>query len=139
MQSIDDKSDGSWRPGPGTIYPMLRTLAREGLALPAKHAEKHGERGSLSYSITRKGKHELQEMQNLILNQGTRKVGMMEIVGYILPASSVVKLFQYHFRAELDLLIQKIMELPRRERESAYKEIHSQIESQLAMLLSSLK
>ncbi|HKW05478.1 MAG TPA: PadR family transcriptional regulator [Nitrososphaerales archaeon] len=139
MQSIVDKSEGSWRPGPGTIYPTLRTLAREGLVLPTKHVEKHGERSSFSYSITSKGKHELAELQNLILTQGTRKVGMMEIFGYVLPASSVVKIFHYHFRGELELLIQKIMELPRQERESAYEEIHSLIESQFAVLRSRLK
>ena len=31
MRTIEDKTEGAWRPGPGTVYPLLRSLLKEGL------------------------------------------------------------------------------------------------------------
>ena len=32
IQRLEDKTEGSWRPSPGSVYPMLQLLADEGLA-----------------------------------------------------------------------------------------------------------
>ncbi|MGH9919595.1 MAG: PadR family transcriptional regulator, partial [Nitrososphaerales archaeon] len=29
MRTIEDKTEGAWRPGPGTVYPLLRSLVKE--------------------------------------------------------------------------------------------------------------
>jgi DNA-binding PadR family transcriptional regulator len=32
IQRLEDKTEGGWRPSPGSVYPMLQLLADEGLA-----------------------------------------------------------------------------------------------------------
>src|SRR5918997_3263983 len=34
MQEIEERSDGAWRPSPGSIYPALQQLEDEGLVRP---------------------------------------------------------------------------------------------------------
>src|SRR3954449_9238200 len=41
IQRLEDKTDGSWRPSPGSVYPMLQLLADEGLA---RSVERDGKR-----------------------------------------------------------------------------------------------
>lgn len=36
MQEIEQRSDGAWRPSPGSIYPALQQLEDEGLIAPAE-------------------------------------------------------------------------------------------------------
>src|SRR5688572_9207401 len=46
IQEIDDRSGGSWKPSPGSVYPTLQLLADEGLI---KAEESNGRK---TYSIT---------------------------------------------------------------------------------------
>ena len=41
IQRLEDKTEGSWRPSPGSVYPMLQLLADEGLA---QSVERDGKR-----------------------------------------------------------------------------------------------
>jgi DNA-binding PadR family transcriptional regulator len=36
MQAIEDRSDGAWRPSPGSVYPTLQQLEDEGLVAAAQ-------------------------------------------------------------------------------------------------------
>src|ERR1700675_973086 len=60
MQTIAERTEGAWRPGPGTIYPLLKSMVREGLVEPLGSGK---EKGSVTYSVTEKGTEELEEMQ----------------------------------------------------------------------------
>jgi DNA-binding PadR family transcriptional regulator len=53
MQTIEERSDGRWRPSPGSVYPTLSQLEDEGLV----HAS-DGENGKL-YEITDAGREHL--------------------------------------------------------------------------------
>ena len=55
MQRLEDKTDGSWRPSPGSVYPMLQLLADEGLA---QSVERDGKR---VYELTDAGRAETQQ------------------------------------------------------------------------------
>ena len=55
MQRLEDKTDGSWRPSPGSVYPMLQLLADEGLA---RSVERDGKR---VYELTDAGRAETQQ------------------------------------------------------------------------------
>lgn len=50
IQEIDDRSGGSWKPSPGSVYPTLQLLADEGLIL----AEESN--GRKTYSLTAEGR-----------------------------------------------------------------------------------
>jgi DNA-binding PadR family transcriptional regulator len=52
MQRIEDKSDGAWRPSPGSVYPSLQLLEDEGLVVSS---ERDGKR---VYEITDAGREE---------------------------------------------------------------------------------
>ena len=52
MQRLEDKTDGSWRPSPGSVYPMLQLLADEGLA---QSVERDGKR---VYELTDAGREQ---------------------------------------------------------------------------------
>ena len=52
IQRLEDKTDGSWRPSPGSVYPMLQLLADEGLA---QSVERDGKR---VYELTDAGRAE---------------------------------------------------------------------------------
>jgi DNA-binding PadR family transcriptional regulator len=50
IQEIDERSDGAWKPSPGSVYPTLQLLADEGL-ISAKESN-----GRKSYSLTDAGR-----------------------------------------------------------------------------------
>lgn len=52
IHEIEKRSNGSWKPSPGSVYPTLQMLADEGLLL-AKEAD-----GRKTYSLTDTGKEE---------------------------------------------------------------------------------
>ncbi|MDW4571599.1 PadR family transcriptional regulator [Microbacterium sp. M3] len=52
IQEIETRSDGAWKPSPGSVYPTLQMLADEGLIV----AEESG--GKKTYSLTEAGRAE---------------------------------------------------------------------------------
>ena len=137
MQSINEKTKGAWRPGPGTIYPLLRRLAKEGLTKPVVSRSK--DRESVPYSITEKGKLELEEMQRSLISHGAEGSGMMRFFAELLPPSYFVSFFLRHFPEECDVFSEKVARLPSSERDAALKEMEgmcgrhlSWVESQLS-------
>ena len=50
MQEIEERSDGEWRPSPGSVYPTLQQLEDEGLIRPRDEA------GRKSYELTDEAK-----------------------------------------------------------------------------------
>jgi DNA-binding PadR family transcriptional regulator len=50
IQEIEERSDGSWKPSPGSVYPTLQLLADEGI-ISAKESN-----GRKTYSLTDEGR-----------------------------------------------------------------------------------
>jgi DNA-binding PadR family transcriptional regulator len=55
MQAIEERSDGAWRPSPGSVYPTLQQLEDEGLVATA---EREGQR---VFEITDAGRKQVAE------------------------------------------------------------------------------
>jgi DNA-binding PadR family transcriptional regulator len=55
IQRLEDKTEGGWRPSPGSVYPMLQLLADEGLA---GTTELDGKR---VYELTAEGRAEAEQ------------------------------------------------------------------------------
>jgi DNA-binding PadR family transcriptional regulator len=55
MQEIERRSDGMWRPSPGSVYPALQQLEDEGLV----QAEEHG--GRRRFALTDAGRAHVEE------------------------------------------------------------------------------
>lgn len=54
IREIEKRSDGAWKPSPGSVYPTLQLLADEGL-IYAQEAD-----GKKTYSLTEKGTDEVE-------------------------------------------------------------------------------
>ncbi|MEH6780065.1 MAG: PadR family transcriptional regulator [Rhodoglobus sp.] len=54
IREIDKRSNGAWKPSPGSVYPTLQLLADEGLI------EAHEAEGKKTYTLTEKGHTEAQ-------------------------------------------------------------------------------
>ena len=59
LREIEELTKGAWVPSKGTIYPMLRQLADEGIIAP----KETGARGKTIYALTENGEIALREMK----------------------------------------------------------------------------
>jgi DNA-binding PadR family transcriptional regulator len=57
MQGLEERSDGRWRPSPGSVYPALQQLEDEGLI---HSVQSEGESGR-AFELTDKGREHLAE------------------------------------------------------------------------------
>jgi len=57
MQGLEQRSDGHWRPSPGSVYPALSQLEDEGLI---RSVQREGETGR-TFELTDAGREQLQE------------------------------------------------------------------------------
>jgi DNA-binding PadR family transcriptional regulator len=66
IQDIDSKTEGGWRPGAGSLYPILKKLVSEGLIIA--EAEPSGEATRRVYRITPKGVESLAHAKEMFVN-----------------------------------------------------------------------
>jgi DNA-binding PadR family transcriptional regulator len=136
MQHINEKTQGAWRPGPGTIYPLLKTMSKEGLIKPLGQG---GREDSVAYSITAKGKGALDDMQREMVRRGSEGQAMMGLVGELFPPAHYTSFFTSHYRAEHALFAEKVVMLSRPERDLVLKEVELILERQLAWIKHQLQ
>src|SRR3981081_2109845 len=94
----EDKTEGAWRPGPGTVYPLLRSLVKEGLLEKVDSSEGGA---IVKYSVTKKGKQELEEMQKSLASAGKRERVMIRLFADLLPAEARPAAFLTRVRANM--------------------------------------
>jgi DNA-binding PadR family transcriptional regulator len=135
MRHIHERTQGSWRPGPGTVYPMLKTMAREGLI---KALDRGGREDSVAYSVTAKGRSELDDMQREMVRRGSEGQAMMGLVGELFPPAHFTTFFKSHFGKELELFAEKAIQLPKDEQELLLKEVELVLERHLAWIRNQL-
>lgn len=65
MNAIQKMSAGTWKPSPGSVYPLLKKLEKDGLI----HGEWVSGRAAATriYSVTKKGRMKLPEIQQQLL------------------------------------------------------------------------
>ena len=66
IQDIDSKTEGGWRPGAGSLYPILKKLVSEGLI--KAEPELSGEATRRVYDITPKGVESLARAKEMFAN-----------------------------------------------------------------------
>lgn len=135
MRTIEEKTEGAWRPGPGTVYPLLRSLLKEGL-LERTGLPQDGV--TVKYSVTKKGKQELEEMQRTLASAGRRERVMVRLFADLLPAEAWVSAFVNRGREIFDVFEEKVFQIPRPQREVMLKEARMMLESNMAWVDSQL-
>jgi DNA-binding PadR family transcriptional regulator len=135
MQNIEESTDGAWRPGPGTIYPLLKSLVDERLVRPSHGT---GKAVTVSYLITDAGESELAKMRRSMVSFGRKEQFIMHLVSDLMPAEAMVSILLSRSRDATEFLRGKIAELPEPARTEALREVELLAESQLGWARSKL-
>ncbi|MDG6929017.1 MAG: helix-turn-helix transcriptional regulator [Nitrososphaerota archaeon] len=77
LKEIESRTEGDWKPGAGSIYPILRKLVSEGY-IEAEEARSGGT-GQRVYHITGRGLRHMKEAKESFLKAGKRWVSMRKI------------------------------------------------------------
>ena len=135
IRDIDVKTEGAWRPGPGTIYPLLRSLESEGLTEGS--GEKAGPAGKL-YALSPKGRHELERMRNTIAAMGSKERVLFALFSDIIPGRIYVPMMVKRMREGMEVFRSKVREMPEPDKEATLKELRLVMESQTGWIDSEL-
>lgn len=136
MRTIEDKTEGAWRPGPGTVYPLLRSLVKEGLLEKAGSPEAGT---TVKYSVSKKGKQELEEMQRTLASAGKRERVMIRLFADLLPADVWASAFVNRGREIFDVFQEKISQIPQPQREAMLREARLMLNSNIEWVESQLR
>jgi len=132
LQDIDSKTSGAWRPGAGSVYPILKKLVASGYIQVEKAAP--GEDRKV-YSITQKGAECLKEDEKMFLNSGQKWMAMRGLFIELIQPEHVMRFMgdgtKAQFEMTQDLLESKSKEIPPKDLEFALKEYALNLEQQL--------
>jgi DNA-binding PadR family transcriptional regulator len=136
-QAIEEKTEGAWRPAPGSIYPMLRKLVEEGLIrinTPSK--TKSSETAQRVYEITPAGANCLKEGKSMFAGAGQRWSSMRRIFMDLMDPEQVSGLLvqgsKQQFQITQELIDSKISSLSQNDAEFTLREYALNLERQLS-------
>ncbi|MDA4136392.1 MAG: PadR family transcriptional regulator [Thaumarchaeota archaeon] len=136
MRTIEDKTEGAWRPGPGTVYPLLRSLVKEDLLERVGSAETST---TVKYSVTKKGRQELEEMQRTLASAGKRERVMIRLFADLLPAEVWASAFVNRGREIFDVFQEKISQIPQPQRNAMLREARMMLDGNISWVDSQLR
>jgi DNA-binding PadR family transcriptional regulator len=136
MRMIEDKTEGAWRPGPGTVYPLLRSLVKESLLEKADSSQAGS---TVKYSVTKKGKQELEEMQRTLASAGKRERVMIRLFADLLPAEAWATAFVNRGREIFDVFQERVSQIPQPQREATLREARTMLDSNISWIDSQLR
>ena len=140
LQDIDSKTEGAWRPGPGSIYPMLKKLETDGMI---KSDSKRGiATEQRIYHITPTGEKKLQETKEMFANAGKKWGSMARIFMEMIDPKDLGKFFvdgsRQQFQIAQETLESKLGVVPPLEAKFILKEYSLNLERQLTWAQSFL-
>jgi DNA-binding PadR family transcriptional regulator len=135
MQKIEDRTQGSWRPGAGTMYPLLKNMVTEGLA---KHSGERGKGSTKQYLLTPKGRRELDQMRHLMAGKGRRVEVMGKLFSDLVPGKVFVPMMINRYREGAEVIRQKFGEIPEPERDLTLRELRLVLEAQIRWIDSEI-
>lgn len=136
MRTIEDKTEGAWRPGPGTVYPLLRSLVKEGLLERSGSTE---DGATVKYSVTKKGEQELEEMQRSLASAGKKERVMIRLFADLLPPEVWASAFMNRGREIFDVFQEKISQIPQPQRDTMLREARSMFDANISWVDSQLQ
>jgi DNA-binding PadR family transcriptional regulator len=140
LQDIDSKTSGAWRPGAGSIYPILKKLVANGY-IKADEGAKGVDRKV--YSITPKGMESLKEDEKMFLNSGQKWMAMRGLFIELIQPEHLMRFMSDGTKAQFELTQEIIetrsKEMPARDLEFILKEYSLNLERQLEWANRTLK
>lgn len=102
MREIEDKTEGAWHPGPGTVYPTLQRLARQGYVRARK---KSGDGPiQVSYEITPAGLRNIANAKKAMESSGERMRMMSSLFIDLMEPDDLVKFASNSFELQTELM-----------------------------------
>ncbi len=142
LQEIDAKTEGAWRPGAGSIYPILKKLLESGYI---QSDQKEGADRRI-YSITTKGLETLKEDEKMFLFSGQKWMAMRRLFIELIEPDQLVRFLSDGTRGQFEIAQEiirtKSKEIQPKDLEYLLKEYILTLERQLdwaAQTLAELK
>jgi DNA-binding PadR family transcriptional regulator len=135
-QLIEEKTQGAWRPGAGSVYPTLKKLEKEGLIrVSPSPKSRSSETSQRTYEITPLGLECLKEGKDILANAG-RRWGMMRGIFIDLMDEDRIATFllegsKTNFQMAQEIIDSKISKLTPSDAEFTLKEYALNLERQL--------
>jgi DNA-binding PadR family transcriptional regulator len=132
LQSIEENTKGAWRPGPGSTYPILKKLVREGMIKADSAARGDARR---VYHITPKGLEHLTAAKQMLADYGKRWQALRGLIVELVDKEHLevflVEGSKNHFQFTQDIFRMNTHNLPPTEKEYILKEYILNLERQL--------
>lgn len=131
LQEIEENTAGAWRPGPGSIYPMLKKLVSEGYI----KSESKLKSPQTVYQITPKGKLHLQEIRKVFASASQKWGGLYRLFSEMLDPADIPKMFvdgsRRQFEVTREMLESKLDKISATDLEFMMKEYSLNLQRQL--------
>jgi DNA-binding PadR family transcriptional regulator len=131
LQDIDSKTEGAWRPGAGSIYPILKKLLANGYI---QSDDKTGADRRV-YSITAKGQDSLKDDEKMFLSSAQKAMAMRRLFIELIDPKQLVRFLSDGTRGQFEMAQEiirtKTQEIPPKELEYLLKEYMLNLERQL--------
>lgn len=132
LQDIDSKTEGAWRPGAGSIYPILKKLVAKGY-IKANEGTRGVDRKV--YSITQKGLDSIKEDEKMFLNSGRNLMAMRRLFLEWIQPEHLTRFLSEGTKSQFELtqevVTSKMGSMSPKEREYILKEYALNLERQL--------
>ncbi len=132
LRSIETKTGGAWRPGAGSIYPILKELVAEKFI--KETAAKESGRSQRVYHITSGGRKYLEHSHDMMMKAGKNWEAMRSIMVDLIDPEHVPSIFPHMVSGQFEFLRQIIElkkdKLPKREMKLMLKEYALSLERQ---------
>jgi DNA-binding PadR family transcriptional regulator len=132
LREIESKTEGSWRPGAGSVYPILKELVAEGYIKAEPHKSGTSQR---VYDITPEGTKFLEKHRDIFDRMGKNWGAMRRIIIELIDPQNVATLFSNYMTGHLqfarELIESKGDKIPPREVKFMLKEYGLSLERQL--------
>lgn len=100
LQDIEGKTDGTWRPGVGSVYPILKKLLANGYI---QADEKGSVENRRVYSITQKGRDEVKQRGEMMSNSWQRWMAMRRLFFDMLDPAGISTMFVEGSRRQFEM------------------------------------
>ena len=101
LQEIEEKTAGAWRPGPGSVYPMLKKLVSKGYI--RSESSRRVKTSQRVYQITPKGKAQVQKIRKTFTNAGQRWSSLARIFVDMLEPADLSRFFVEGSRKQFEI------------------------------------
>ncbi len=100
LQDIEGKTDGAWRPGVGSVYPILKKLMASGYIETDERGSPYNRR---VYSITSKGLEEMRERGDMFVSSWQRWTAMRKLFFDMLDPAGIRSMFVEGSRKQFEM------------------------------------